>query len=344
MLPLQFPLPRGHQFILHRFDMRLLLLPLVFLLAWPAQAQVDTLVFDGMDDVHSGLLLAATGYDGELDAFWTARITPPGKCWVTGILLGCGFVKYDLAGTDDSLEVQVFEPGPVPPTLTNIVATYRIALGSQGYPGPNNDPEPPPGQELRGVLAIPFDPPVVLAPARDVIIGVKALTRQSRRVGQHAVWNGLTLVMKPSAREHARFGRYRIMEDPLRTALQPVTDNGYASLYLRAVVSMDSTLTDSITVLSAADMTAPVRPALEQNHPNPFTTRTTLRFTLDRPMQAELRICDMLGRTVATLFSGTADAGMHTVTLDHALPSGVYRAVLRTTAGTSERIMVRTPR
>ncbi|MEX2189891.1 MAG: ice-binding family protein [Bacteroidota bacterium] len=70
---------------------------------------------------------------------------------------------------------------------------------------------------------------------------------------------------------------------------------------------------------------------LESNYPNPFNPSTTIRFTLANDGAALLRVYNMLGQSVMTLFEGNAEAGkMYQVTFDASgLPSGFYVAHLR---------------
>ena len=69
----------------------------------------------------------------------------------------------------------------------------------------------------------------------------------------------------------------------------------------------------------------PARTELEQNYPNPFNPSTTIRFTLSRSGAADLRVTDLLGRTVMLLVAGRLEAGRHEVAWDAAaLPSGCY--------------------
>jgi hypothetical protein len=76
----------------------------------------------------------------------------------------------------------------------------------------------------------------------------------------------------------------------------------------------------------------PARVALWQNYPNPFNPSTTIRYELPAASDVHLSVYDMLGREVATLADGRAEAGVHTATFNgtgHA--SGVY--VYRLAAG-----------
>jgi hypothetical protein len=65
--------------------------------------------------------------------------------------------------------------------------------------------------------------------------------------------------------------------------------------------------------------------ALDQNYPNPFNPNTTFQFALPRKEHVSVSVFDLLGREVATVFSGELNAGVHRRQWDgSALPSGVY--------------------
>jgi glucose/arabinose dehydrogenase len=77
-------------------------------------------------------------------------------------------------------------------------------------------------------------------------------------------------------------------------------------------------------------------PVLQPNHPNPFVTSTTIRFTLPRAQHVRLEVYDVLGRRVAALTEGRRASGTHRVSFNASqLPSGVY--VYRLTAGATIR-------
>jgi WD40 repeat protein len=64
---------------------------------------------------------------------------------------------------------------------------------------------------------------------------------------------------------------------------------------------------------------------LEESMPNPFTSSTTIRFTLPKHAHARLSIVDERGREVATLVDRSLDAGIHTAVLDgSSLGAGSY--------------------
>lgn len=69
---------------------------------------------------------------------------------------------------------------------------------------------------------------------------------------------------------------------------------------------------------------------LYQNYPNPFNPTTTIRFSVPRRSHVALKVCDVLGREVATLVNGELNPSEHSVVFDaKGLASGVYFYQLR---------------
>jgi hypothetical protein len=74
----------------------------------------------------------------------------------------------------------------------------------------------------------------------------------------------------------------------------------------------------------ASAYSAGAAPAL-MGYPNPFGAQTTLRYEVSAPGTVRLSVYDVLGREVARLVDGLAEAGTYEVPLDaSALPSGTY--------------------
>lgn len=64
---------------------------------------------------------------------------------------------------------------------------------------------------------------------------------------------------------------------------------------------------------------------LAQNHPNPFTGRTTISFTLPTREHVHVAVYDLLGRRVKTLLDRELPPGPHAVEMDApGLSAGVY--------------------
>ena len=70
---------------------------------------------------------------------------------------------------------------------------------------------------------------------------------------------------------------------------------------------------------------------LSKNYPNPFNPSTTIRFAVRTAQHVSVRVYNTLGREVATVFNGVADANrMYEQTFDaSALSSGTYFCVFR---------------
>ncbi|HTK81375.1 MAG TPA: T9SS type A sorting domain-containing protein, partial [Bacteroidota bacterium] len=75
----------------------------------------------------------------------------------------------------------------------------------------------------------------------------------------------------------------------------------------------------------------PARFSLSQNYPNPFNPETHIRFSVPRNSFVTLKILDLLGREIATLFDAPATPGEHTVHWNaEGYGTGVYFYRLRT--------------
>lgn len=89
---------------------------------------------------------------------------------------------------------------------------------------------------------------------------------------------------------------------------------------------------EGVTIHSEKENTGgPVQPeiptelALRQNYPNPFNPTTVISYSLPKDGPASMVLYDMLGREVATLFSGPQKAGTYDLQFDgSALASGIY--------------------
>ena len=84
-------------------------------------------------------------------------------------------------------------------------------------------------------------------------------------------------------------------------------------------------LTRNTTAVHGADNYGPANFALAQNYPNPCNPTTHINYTVPRHGYISLKVYNLLGEEVATLFAGMQSAGTHMATFDgRGLASGVY--------------------
>ncbi len=85
---------------------------------------------------------------------------------------------------------------------------------------------------------------------------------------------------------------------------------------------------DSVTVVTGISRLPNVMPtvfSLDQNYPNPFNPSTVIRYSVPKNSQVSLRIYNVLGQEVATLYNGMQQAGTYEYRFNASrLASGVY--------------------
>jgi photosystem II stability/assembly factor-like uncharacterized protein len=113
-----------------------------------------------------------------------------------------------------------------------------------------------------------------------------------------------------------------------------INDSGY--IYAGGTDGIVYKGTLSTTEVKEALCSSPLMLQFSQNYPNPFDASTMIEYTLPKTGDVGLNVYNALGEKVATLASGNATAGRHTVTFDGAeLPNGIY--YYRLTAGKYEQ-------
>ena len=120
-----------------------------------------------------------------------------------------------------------------------------------------------------------------------------------------------------------------------------------ANLYLQEFKAryIEAGGTDTISILTSVaeneNNNSPVKFYLYQNYPNPFNPATTIKFEIPKSQKIELKIYDVLGREVRTLYNDIAPAGIKTINFNASnLASGVYFYKLVTNNYTSIKKMV----
>ncbi|MBN1637501.1 MAG: T9SS type A sorting domain-containing protein [Ignavibacteriales bacterium] len=119
-----------------------------------------------------------------------------------------------------------------------------------------------------------------------------------------------------------------------------VTSNGrYA--YVSDAGSKKIYLFRNTTVGINEEINIPTSYLLEQNYPNPFNPSTKISFSLPEASEVKLVISNILGQEVATLFTGSMNAGRHTIKFDASnLSSGIYIYTLVTPVGSLSNKMI----
>ncbi|MFQ5709247.1 MAG: FlgD immunoglobulin-like domain containing protein [bacterium] len=85
-----------------------------------------------------------------------------------------------------------------------------------------------------------------------------------------------------------------------------------------------------------------------ENYPNPFNPETTIKYSIPEESRVVVKIYNLRGQEIRTLFDGRQQAGGHSVLwdgrneFDEALASGIYVARLvagAASAGRAERVV-----
>jgi hypothetical protein len=98
----------------------------------------------------------------------------------------------------------------------------------------------------------------------------------------------------------------------------------------------------SVTSVEEQKLTSPDNFALYPNYPNPFNSSTTIRFDINQDSQAALRIYDVMGREIKTLFEGALVRGAYRMIWNgrdnhgNSASSGIY--LLRIQAGSFSQV------
>jgi hypothetical protein len=96
-----------------------------------------------------------------------------------------------------------------------------------------------------------------------------------------------------------------------------------------------------VTAVEEVGGELPTQISLGQNYPNPFNPNTAFEYKLDGRADVKVRVYDVTGRLVTTLFEGTQPAGTYRVTFSgEGLASGTYFYRLETPRQTFTRSMV----
>ncbi len=133
--------------------------------------------------------------------------------------------------------------------------------------------------------------------------------------------NGLVSIVKLFINETAQGGTYDFKFEDEDTASYDNQLSDSAGYDLIIPILLDGTISVEPTGIGS-NPTIPNEFELAQNYPNPFNGGTKISFNLPSAGDVELCVYDLLGRKVATLFSGLAEAGNTEIEWDGRSSSG----------------------
>jgi hypothetical protein len=113
-----------------------------------------------------------------------------------------------------------------------------------------------------------------------------------------------------------------------------ITAWGSSGKYLESANVIIGGTTTHVTSVAQTENALPKTFAVNQNYPNPFNPSTMISYGIPQESNVTVKVFNVLGQEVATLFAGHQIAGTHSVTFDASkLSSGVY--LYRVEAGNS---------
>ena len=116
--------------------------------------------------------------------------------------------------------------------------------------------------------------------------------------------------------------------------------------YALSVAEIQNIYNEQVSVQNSFSNPIPNEYQLEQNFPNPFNAKTTIRYQLKKAAHVNVEIYDILGQKVRTLIDQNQPAGYYTILWDGAneqgqtLASGIYIFRLKSHSFTKSRKLV----
>jgi hypothetical protein len=105
---------------------------------------------------------------------------------------------------------------------------------------------------------------------------------------------------------------------------QPTVYSGWKAQAATENQTITNLLTNGTTGVQQ-EISIPMEFEVSQNYPNPFNPTTQIDYSIPQRSSVTLRVYNVLGMEVATLFSGVQEAGKHDATFDATrFSSGVY--------------------
>ena len=119
---------------------------------------------------------------------------------------------------------------------------------------------------------------------------------------------------------------YSTGDTPDNITIEFVIVPGGTLVHTGSSFEIDDIAYGAATSVSQSGSQLPAKFSLEQNFPNPFNPSTVIQFTVPSSGRAVMKVFNILGQEVATLFNGEATAGVnHQVEFNASnLASGIY--------------------
>jgi hypothetical protein len=106
---------------------------------------------------------------------------------------------------------------------------------------------------------------------------------------------------------------------------------------------MAATLSELVTSIDNDKSEIPLGFKLEQNYPNPFNPKTVIGYRLPVTSNVSLKVYNLLGQKIATLFEGIRQTGNYEAIFDGSkFASGVYFYQLGTSSFTETKKLILT--
>lgn len=120
------------------------------------------------------------------------------------------------------------------------------------------------------------------------------------------------------------------------------TSTGYYKNLFNLIDPVTGTFVNSILLKTENEQPLiPLKLTLLQNYPNPFNSSTKIKYILPKASNVSLKIYDILGREVKTIFEGYQKSGEYELLFNSEnITSGVYFYTLKTDYGTSSKKMI----
>ena len=116
-------------------------------------------------------------------------------------------------------------------------------------------------------------------------------------------------------------------------------DDAYKFVSTTENLNFEIVIGETEAVEEQLESIIPMTYHLGQNYPNPFNPTTTIPLTLPEQTEVTLKVFNILGQEVVTVFNGMLNAGRHFFTWEgtnqaHSLmPSGIYIYQMTTATG-----------